>query len=100
MQQSGGIAGIDHTWQVTGDTDGAEQVFAAAADPALREAAAREVSPICCDFFVYDIVIRYDDGDTVRLVTSDAVKQDPAVKALMQAILATHPATAGGGRTG
>lgn len=99
VQQSGGIAGIDQTWHVTGSTPGAEQVFAAAQDEALRDAAASKSTQICCDFFVYDIVIRFSDGDTLRLATSDAVEPDPAVKALLNAVLAMHRSTPDGGNT-
>lgn len=92
LQQSGGIAGVHRTWRVTSSTPGAKQVFAAAQAESLQDAAAREPTPICCDFFVYNIVIHYSDGDTLQVATSDGEKPDPAVKALMSAILATNPA--------
>lgn len=92
MQQSGGIAGVERTWRVTSDTRGADRVFAAAQDDALHAAAARTSTPICCDFFVYNILIRYSDGETLQIVTSDGEEPDPAVGALMDAVLATDPA--------
>ncbi len=92
MQQSGGIAGVERTWRVTNDTRGADRVFAAAQDDALQAAAARTSTPICCDFFVYNILIRYSDGETLQIVTSDGADRHPAVDALLDAVLATGPA--------
>lgn len=92
VRQGGGIAGVDRSWRVTSDTPGADRVFAAAQDGALQAAAGRTSSPICCDFFVYSILVRYSDGQTLQIVTSDGVERPPAVEALLDAVLATDPA--------
>lgn len=93
MQQSGGLAGVERTWRVGSGTPGSERVFAAAQQEAIGGAAG-VVTPECCDMFVYTIWIRYSDGQTIRLDTSDATETDPAVTELMNAIFATEPSPA------
>ncbi len=95
MTQLGGISGARRRWRVSHSTLNAARVFAAAEDEALSnvvEAAAKESSPACCDFLVYDITIRYADGESLRLRSSDSQQSiDPAVTRLVNAVLATQP---------
>jgi hypothetical protein len=90
VRQSGGIAGIDQTWRVSADTPGVARVLAAAGDEALRAAATgTPATDLCCDLFQYDITIRYSDGLTVRLRTTDVAEADPAVRRLLDAVIGT-----------
>lgn len=94
VQQSGGLAGVRRTWQVKPGASNAARVFdAASADGVAAAAAASTVATVpCCDFFVYDITVRYSDGRSLRVRTSDAQRhQDPAVTRLLNAVLAGDP---------
>ena len=100
VHQSGGIAGVDRTWRVTGDTPGSQRVFAAASNEAVVDSDGTTAPEVCCDFFVYSISIRYSDGRTVQLSATDGAPAEPAVQALLDAVLATDPAHPDGGLAG
>jgi len=95
VHQSGGLAGVRRTWQVNAGASNAERVFDAAGANGMTAAATdASVAPTvpCCDFFVYDITIRYSDGRALRVRTSDAERRpDPAVTRLLNAVLAGDP---------
>ena len=92
VQQRGGIAGVERTWRVTSETPGSQRVFAAASDEAVRESGGDRAEEICCDVFTYTVSVSYSDGQTVRFSTTDGEQVDPAVQALLDAVLATDPA--------
>jgi len=94
VHQSGGIAGVDRTWRVSSDTPGSRRVFAVASEEAVRDSGGDKAAEVCCDFFVYAVSVSYSDGRTVRFSTTDGERADPAVRALLDAVLATdasHP---------
>ena len=92
VRQSGGIAGVDQTWRVTSETPGSQRVFAAARNEAVLDSHGSKAPEVCCDFFLYHISIQYSDGRAVQLSATDGAPVDPAVQALLDAVLATDPA--------
>jgi len=86
MTRTGGIAGVEDNWRLTPEDEFAEEAFELAAQrEALQaEAAALDTEPVCCDFFVYEISVRYTDGEVVRAVVDD----DPQAELLWELVTA------------
>jgi len=91
VYQSGGIAGVERMWRITPDSPGSGPVFAAASEEAVRDAGGHDPTEVCCDFFLYEIEVRYTDGQSVLLSTTGGERATPAVRTLLAAVLRTQP---------
>src|SRR5690606_25249121 len=65
LTRAGGVAGVQEAWKIGPTDPGLRRVFEAASREALDEVEAGDGhagKPPCCDFFQYDLVVRYEDG--------------------------------------
>lgn len=92
MSRTGGIAGVHDAWKVGPSDTGHGAVFEAASPEALDEVDAVTGKPPCCDFFQYDLIVRYDDGSNATFRMWDGGAADPALDRLVDAVLDTKPA--------
>jgi hypothetical protein len=88
MTRSGGIAGVRDSWRLAPGDEFSEQAFEVAARRSQLEAEVAELDqePICCDFFVYDVTVRYADGDTLRAT----LDEDPEATAWWELVHAVE----------
>jgi|Tabmets5t2r1_1033131.scaffolds.fasta_scaffold13901_2 hypothetical protein len=92
LTRTGGIAGVNETWQVGPSDAGHRAVFDAASKEALAEAdTGAGKTPPCCDFFQYTVVVAYSDGDTATYRTYDGGTAHPALSRLVDVVLETEP---------
>ena len=94
ISRSGGIAGGQTSYTFTAGEAPPEGFTAAQRDRVLEVASApalRDLEPeplpkdLCCDLFVYEITVTWDDGTTRTFTTADGVETHPALSALMRA---------------
>jgi hypothetical protein len=94
MTRTGGYAGVHETWKVGPSDAGHGRVFEAASPEALADVGTDSGpagKPPCCDFFQYDLIVRYDDGSNATFRMWDGGDADPALDDLVDAVLDTKP---------
>jgi len=91
MTRTGGIAGVHETWKVGPSDAGHGVVFEAASPEALADvdSGTGVGKPPCCDFFQYNLIVRYDDGSNETFRMWDGGSADPALDRLVEAVLNT-----------
>jgi hypothetical protein len=95
MTRTGGIAGVHETWKIGPSDAGHGRVFEAASPEALDDVGSGSGppgKPPCCDFFQYNLIVRYDDGTNETFRMWDGGRPDPALDRLVDAVLKTEPA--------
>ena len=86
MRRTGGVAGVHDQWRLKPGDEFSDQAFELASrrSELEAEAAALKDEPVCCDFFVYDLTVRYADGSSLRAV----LDEDPQAELLWDLVTA------------
>jgi hypothetical protein len=87
MRRTGGVRGVHDEWRLAPGDDFSDRAFELASRRSGLEAEAAElkVEPRCCDFFAYDLRVRYADGSSLRAVL-DEKSQDTLLWELVTAV--------------
>ncbi|MDE9366852.1 hypothetical protein PZ938_14650 [Luteipulveratus sp. YIM 133132] len=85
LSKTGGFAGVREHYAST-TARGPQEVFRAATSPNVRGFAGEHRNTRIADGFVYELLIRYSDRSTVRILTDDAAPKPPEVETIIKAL--------------
>ncbi|MDF8265505.1 hypothetical protein [Luteipulveratus flavus] len=85
LSKTGGFAGVREHYASTA-ARGPQEVFRAATSPNVRGFAGEHRNTRIADGFVYELLIRYSDRSTVRILTDDAAPKPPEVETIIKAL--------------